>query len=89
MYVYTKDTLASHIETVDTKQNTYIKGHSGFILTVYTVHAMYVEGVKRSSKYAIRVVMLFLMVCMSKVFKEAQDTIRMKPLCPFMYTEIR
>ena len=51
MYVYTKDTLDSHIETVDTKENTYIKGHSGFILTVYTVHAMYVEGVKRSSKY--------------------------------------
>ena len=48
MYVYTKDMVASHIDTVDTKENTYIKGHSGFILTVYTVHAMYVKCVKRS-----------------------------------------
>ena len=50
MYVYTKDTVASHIDTVDTKENTYIKGHSDFILTVYTLHAMYVEGVESSSK---------------------------------------
>ena len=30
MYVYTKDTVASHIDAVNTKKNTYIKGHSGF-----------------------------------------------------------
>ena len=42
MYMYTKNTVASHIDTVDTKGNTNINGHSGFILTVYTVHAMYV-----------------------------------------------
>ena len=40
--------VASHIDTIGTKENTYIKGHSGFILTVYTVHAVYVECVKRS-----------------------------------------
>ena len=33
MYVYTKDVVASHIDTGNTKENTYIKGHSGFILT--------------------------------------------------------
>ena len=27
MYVYTKDTVASYIDTVDTKENTYIEGH--------------------------------------------------------------
>ena len=48
MYVYTKDTVVSHIDTAETKENTYIKGQSGFILTVYTVHAMYVKGVERS-----------------------------------------
>ena len=48
MYVYTKDKVASYIDTVDTKENTYIIGHSNFILTVYTVYAMYVEGVKRT-----------------------------------------
>ena len=30
MHVYTKDTVASHLDTIDTKDNTYIKGHSGF-----------------------------------------------------------
>ena len=30
MHVYSKDTVASHLDTVDTKGNTYIKGHSGF-----------------------------------------------------------
>ena len=89
MYVYIKDTVASHIDTVDTKENTYIKGDSGFILTVYTVCAMYAKGVERSSKYTIRVVMLFLILSMSKVSKEAQKTVRMEPLCPFMYTQIR
>ena len=28
--MYTKDTVASHIDTVNTKENTYIKGHSCF-----------------------------------------------------------
>ena len=55
MYLYKKDTMASHIDTVNTKEYTYIKGHSDFILTVYTVHDMYVEGVERSSKYTIGV----------------------------------
>ena len=36
MYVYIKDIVASHIDTVDIKENTYIKGHSGFILKVYS-----------------------------------------------------
>ena len=27
MYVYTKATVASHIDTVGTKENTYTKGH--------------------------------------------------------------
>ena len=67
MYVYTNDTVTSHIDTVNTKENTYIKGHSGFILTVYILH---VEAVERSSKYTIRVLMLFLMLCMLKVSKE-------------------
>ena len=89
MYVYTKDTVASHIDTIDTKENTYTKGHSGFILTIYTVHAMYVNGIKRSSKYTLSVLMLFLMLCMSKVSEEAQNTIRLEPLYPFMYTQIR
>ena len=31
---------------------------------------MYVEGVERRLKYTTRVVMLFLMLCMSKVLKE-------------------
>ena len=48
MYVHTTDTVASHFDTVDTKENTYIRGHSGFILTVYTIHTMYVEGVERT-----------------------------------------
>ena len=30
MYVYTKDTVVSHIDTVAIKENTYIKGQSGF-----------------------------------------------------------
>ena len=30
MYVPTKDTEAFHIDTVDTKENTYVKRHSGF-----------------------------------------------------------
>ena len=30
MYVFTKDIAASDIDTVDTKENAYIKGHSGF-----------------------------------------------------------
>ena len=50
MYVYTKDTVASHIDTVNTKENAYIKGHNDFILTVLTVYSMYVEGVESSSK---------------------------------------
>ena len=50
---------------------------------------MYVKGVERSSKYTIRVVMLFLMLCMSKVSEEVQNTIRMKPLCNFMYIQIK
>ena len=69
MYVYTKDTVVSHIDTVDTKENTYIKGLSSIILycLLFTLY----------------------MLCMSKVSKEAQNAIRMKPLCPFMYTQIR
>ena len=66
MYVYKKDTMASHIDTVNMREYTYIKWHSDFILTVYTVHAMYVEGVERSSKYTIGVWVLFLMLSMSK-----------------------
>ena len=31
--------------------------------------------------------MLFLMLCMSNVSKEAQNTIRMKSLCPVMMTQ--
>ena len=30
MYVFTKDTVASDIDTADTKENAYIKGQSGF-----------------------------------------------------------
>ena len=30
MYVFAKDTVASDIDTVDTKENAYIKGQSGF-----------------------------------------------------------
>ena len=30
MYVYTKDIVASHINTVKTKDNAYNNGHSGF-----------------------------------------------------------
>ena len=30
MYMYTKGTVASHIDTVNTMENTYIKGHTGF-----------------------------------------------------------
>ena len=49
----------------------YIKGYSGFILVVYNAMYSHIKGVKRSSKYTVRVVML----CLLKVSKEAQNTL--------------
>ena len=48
MYVYTKDIVAFHIDTVNTKENMYIKGHIGFILTVYSVCYIYIKCVKKA-----------------------------------------
>ena len=45
MYVYTKDKY-SHIDTVNTKENMYIKGHMDTLalFLLFTLYMLYVSG---------------------------------------------
>ena len=49
--MYTKGTLASHIETVDTMENIYFKAYSGFILFGLYILCMLTEPKKLKIHY--------------------------------------